>query len=163
MFYLCLLQLKILINYHKSLSFDNNSYPLPVVYFDLRMCAAHSKCWAKTDFQCKFAVFTPYCTWQRDFPYDFFSGNKILDQPLVANSKEHIFPLILPKFFAFSSFSAFQSKNLETQIWTRVWSAQHPNAGQNIQHLSHTHTLSIFPSFIHPLPLTCGLKNVAVI
>ena len=31
--------------------------------------------------------------------------------------------------------SAFCTKTLKRHFWTRVWSAQHPNAGQNIQQL----------------------------
>ena len=60
-----------------------------------------------------------------------FSGNKTFNQRLCANSKR----TFLFKFLAFSCFFSFL-KNLKKQISTSVWSAQHPNPGQNIQHFS---------------------------
>ena len=41
-----------------------------------------------------------------------------------------------------SSITHFNQKTLKMTISTRVWGTQHPNAGQNMQHLGFTHVHS---------------------
>ena len=43
--------------------------------------------------------------------------------------------LVCAQMLVESFFIFFAQKMLKNQILTSVWSAQHPNAGQNIQHL----------------------------
>ena len=54
-----------------------------------------------------------------------------VDQRSGANLKNVFFAKFCCKFLAFFSF--FAEKTLKMTISTSVWSAQHPNAGQNIQ------------------------------
>ena len=75
-----------------------------------------------------------------------FFGNKIVDQCSGANLKKPVFAKICCKFLAFLGF--FAQKMLKMVISTSAWSAKHPNAGRNIQHLGLQH---IFHSWIwHP-------------
>ena len=60
-----------------------------------------------------------------------FFGNKTLDQSSGANV---FFEKICSKFLAFL---AFLQKNAENDHFDQHWSAQHPNAGQNIQYTTH--------------------------
>ena len=61
-----------------------------------------------------------------------FFGNKTVSQLLGANSKKHVFlQKFAANFLLFLSF--FAEKMLRMTISTSVWTAQHPNAGRNIQ------------------------------
>ena len=62
----------------------------------------------------------------------YFFRNKTVDQGSGANSKNLFFAKICCKFLAFFRF--FAAKMLKMNIWTSVRSAQHLNAGRNIQH-----------------------------
>ena len=60
-----------------------------------------------------------------------------LKNPWTANLKKILFLLTLPQFSFFSFFChLFAKKMLKNLISTSVWSAKHPTAGQNIQHLA---------------------------
>ena len=59
--------------------------------------------------------------------------NKTLNQRFGANLKN---PFFCRKFVTFLHFFSFLAKKmLKMTISTRVWGAQQPSAGQNIQHL----------------------------
>ena len=60
-----------------------------------------------------------------------FFENKTVDQHFGANLKKRVFAKFCCKFLAFLRF--FAQKMLKMTISTSVWSAQHPNAGQNLQ------------------------------
>ena len=62
-----------------------------------------------------------------------FFGNKIVNQRFGANLKKRVVCKILLQIFCFLSFLA--QKMLKMTILTSIWSVQHPNAGQNIQHM----------------------------
>ena len=60
-----------------------------------------------------------------------FSGNKTS-----TNLKPRFSAKVYIKCLAFSSFfQLFAPKTLKKHILTSVWSVQHPNAGENIQHI----------------------------
>ena len=67
-------------------------------------------------------------------------GNKTVDQRSGANLKKHVFCKNLLHISCFLGF--FAAKMLKMTISTSVWSAQHPKAGRNIQHL----VLHLLPS-----------------
>ena len=58
-----------------------------------------------------------------------FFGSKTADQRFGEMQKK---PVFCCKIFAFLRF--FAQKTLKMSILTSIWSAQHPNAGRNIQH-----------------------------
>ena len=58
-------------------------------------------------------------------------GNQTLDQRPGANFQKPVFAEICCKLLAFFSF--FAVNTLKMTVKTSVWSAQHPNAGRNIQ------------------------------
>ena len=62
-----------------------------------------------------------------------FFGNKTVDQRFGANLKKCVFCKNLQQISCF--FLAFLQKKRWKWLSTSVWSAQYPNAGQNIQHL----------------------------
>ena len=63
-----------------------------------------------------------------------FFGNKQSTSVMVQTKIKLFFAEFCCKFLAF--FRGFAAKTLKMAISTSVWSAQHPNAGQSIQHLS---------------------------
>ena len=65
-----------------------------------------------------------------------FSGNKTLHQHFGANLKNPFFVKNLQQISYFLHFFSFLAQTtLKMHISTSVWSAQHPNACQNIPHL----------------------------
>ena len=60
-----------------------------------------------------------------------FFGSKTADQRSGEMQKKTVFTEICSKILAFLRF--FAAKTLKMTISTNVWSAQHPNAGRNIQ------------------------------
>ena len=62
-----------------------------------------------------------------------------VDQRSGANLKKHVFCKMLLQISGFFSFSA--QKTLKITILTSVWTAQHPNAGQNIYNTCETGSL----------------------
>ena len=63
-------------------------------------------------------------------------GIKHLTSILVQTKKNIFCQTICPKFVTFLHFLSFLSqKMLKMKISTSIWGLQHPNAGQNIQHL----------------------------
>ena len=67
--------------------------------------------------------------------------NKTVDQRFGANLKKYVFCKNLLQISCFSL--AFCIKMLKMTILTSVWSAQHPNAGQNIQQMPWTENISL--------------------
>ena len=62
-------------------------------------------------------------------------AKKKLDQRYGANQRKQFFANFCCKFLTFSPFlSDFCSKTMKKHTSTSIWSAQHPNAGQYIQH-----------------------------
>ena len=57
--------------------------------------------------------------------------------------------LSMLNYFAFTSFLEIFGKKLKQQILTSIWSGQHPNPGQNIQH----------PSFLFEVSESLTLKE----
>ena len=95
----------------------------PVVYFDQRLGAAHSKRWSKS-YKSLFLEEKAH-----------FLGIKQSTSVLVQIKKNLFFAQICCKFLAFLRF--FAAKTLKMSISTSVWSAQHPNAGRSIQHMAN--------------------------
>ena len=67
-----------------------------------------------------------------------FLGVKQSTSVLVQTQKNLFFDKICSKFFDF--FKKKWVKTLKMVIWTSIWSAQHPNAGWNIQQVSYYFT-----------------------
>ena len=65
-----------------------------------------------------------------------FFGNKTVEQRFGAILKMHVFWKILMQISCFFLAVCLAQKTLKMTISASVWSAQHPNAGQNIQQIS---------------------------
>ena len=76
-----------------------------------------------------------------------FFGNKTVNQHFGANLKKRVFCKILLQISCF--LKLFSTKNAENDYFDQIWSAQHPNAGQNIQQTSHRnfHSRNFFYAF----------------
>ena len=83
----------------------------------------------------KVVVIYNFYRWKRVFreKKTHFFGNKTVDQRSGANLKKPVFCKNLLQISCFFSF--FAAKTLKMTISTSVWIAQHPSAGQNMQHL----------------------------
>ena len=93
-----------------------------VVYFNQHLAATHSKCWSKYDI---------YQWIQSDLSHTYF----LL---LLSWTYSVLFLLNFVSIILLFShfFQPFCTKNVKILISTSsVWSAQHPNAGRNIQHI----------------------------
>ena len=64
-----------------------------------------------------------------------FSGNKTFHQRFGANFKNPFLQNFAVNFLLFSFFKLFWTKIFKKHILTSFWSAQHPNAGQNVKQL----------------------------
>ena len=69
-----------------------------------------------------------------------FFGNKTVDQHFGANPQKRVLCKILLQISWFF-FSFLPLKTLKMTISTSIWSAQHPNAGRNIQQMMTTKTI----------------------
>ena len=78
----------------------------------LRLGAVHSKHWT-----------------------NFFFEIKPVTSVLVQILKTNFLLNFAANFFVFVCFFIFSTKSIQIKILTSVWSAQHPNAGQNMQQL----------------------------
>ena len=88
-------------------------------------------------------LYTPKAGWNMLF--QSFLHQKALDQRSGANLKTHFFAKLSINFLALSSFFSFLAqKMLKKHISTSIWSVQHPNAVQNIQHLGNNKEKYIF-------------------
>ena len=76
-----------------------------------------------------------------------------------------ILPLLryLQVLYIFAFFNFLAQKMLNMTISTSNWGAQHPNAGQNIQHAGHnspeTHTTTFMDEGWHPFPMLALLQG----